>query len=281
MGLNKTGFDPANDAVTDSVSLLQFHGTCTVYIQLVENSANPNPKFFGGTLSDVRQADVALGEATTLDATESDFDVAWDGPPGSHVVVKYVGSYDNATVADVTQNWRETILAPDGTSCGSDDRQPTRGGITFDPDSSCVNSQPGGGWQVRISYDDAGTSDTHSLTKNLSGPPPGYVPCTVDQSKFAGTWAGTHNKPAAELTFSGNDADLSGCNAWSYTLIAPGDVECGDGPRATDPSTADPVTINVGCDSVPADTGWSIKVTYRNPNNSSATFNVTVSGTPP
>ena len=43
------GFDPASTTITDSgLSLLQYSGPCTVYIQLIESSSNATPMVFGG-----------------------------------------------------------------------------------------------------------------------------------------------------------------------------------------------------------------------------------------
>jgi hypothetical protein len=268
--------------VTSTVWLTQYHGSCTVYAQLVESSSDPDPKVFGGTPSPVLQADLTLGQPSTLDATRQDFDVTWSGPPGSHVLVKYSGNYDDATVGDLTQNWHETLLAPDGSACGTDSEQPTHAGISFDASAVCVNAQPKAGWSVAISYDDAGTTDTQTVSENLAGPPPGYVPCAVNQANFSATWAGTHANPAAELDFKGNGGDLAGCSAWTYTLLAPGGTACGSGPDGTAPDGPQPVTIAPTCSTPPdGNNDWSIRLGYQNPDHSSGTLTVAVGGTPP
>jgi hypothetical protein len=280
--LTRNGFDPGSDTVTAGVSLIFYHGDCTVYAQLIESGSDTDPKYFGGTPSPVLTTSLTLGQATTLDAKASDFVTSWSGPPGSHVVVRYGGTYDDATVGALTQNWHETVLAPDGSACGSDDEQPTRAGITFDASAACVDAQPSDGWTVTISYDDAGTSDTHTLTRSLKGPPPGYVPCTIDKSAFGAQWAGTHAQPSAALQFTGKDTDLAGCSGWTYTLHTPGGDDCGTGPAGTAPDGPQPVTIAVSCSTAPDGAAdWTITVGYQNPDQSHGSFAVTVSGSPP
>jgi hypothetical protein len=279
MPLTKSGFDPAHDTVMASVSLLQYRGTCTVYIQLVESSSDPAPEFFGGTVSPVEQTDVNLGAPTTLGAGAGDFDVSWNGPPGSHVVVQYTGSFADSDVSSLTQNWQESVLAPDGTVCGTDNEQPTHSGITIDPSASCVNTQPGNGWTVKISYDDAGTTNTNGpFTESLNGGPPGYVPCTVDQSHFDAKWVGTTDQPAAELSFNGNNHDLDGCSGWSYDLLAPDSSTCNS---VSGPDPTSPVDINATCSSQPSSGDWTIRVSYSGPEGSRQPFTVVVGGNPP
>jgi hypothetical protein len=263
------------------VSLLNYHGTCTVYAQLVESSGTPAPAVFGGTVSRLLSVPVDLGAASTLDAGSGDFAVAWDGPPGSHVIVRYTGDTSDEDIDTLTQNWQETVLAPDGTACGGDDRQPTHAGITVDPTPRCINQQGDrSGWQVRISYDDAGTATTHTVTESLDGPPPGYVPCTVDVTAFAATWTGTAAAPAAELAFTGTDSDLAGCDQWTYQVRTLTTTACGDGPQDTAPAKAEPVDVNLTCADPPA-VGWTMHVGYERPDGTPASFDLVITGQVP
>ena len=286
--ISETDFDPATTTITQNVSLASFNGTCEVDLQLVENPADAAPLVFGGTTSPVLTVSVSLGQAQTLDAKSGDFDANWAGSSDepSYVLLQYTDNashsgYTDSQVAALTGSWSEQITAPDGTSCGTDNGQPTHDGIHVVPKASCVNSFGNkNGWQITVSYTNADGSDGNTFTYTLSGTPPGFVPCTVDPAQFAAQWAGTANNPAATLAFNGKDADLAGCSTWSYDLLAPDGSTCNSGPRNA-PSSSAPISIDAKCKDNPSLNDWSIRVTYHNPDSSTGTFTVQVSGTPP
>jgi hypothetical protein len=191
--------------------------------------------------------------------------VSW--APSSDVQVQYTGSASDGEVNALTQNWQETILAPDGTACGSDTRQPTHAGITVTTGPRNCIAQQGDqtGWQVRISYDDTGTARTHTVTENLTGTPPSYVACRVDPTVFAAAWAGTAFTPAVQLTFSGQSADLAGCSGWTYQVVTPTPTPCSNQIDDVPPQLL--VTpIGLTCTDPPTETGWTVHITFVRPN---------------
>jgi hypothetical protein len=282
--LNRSGFDPAHDPITQSVDLLQFNGSCTVTIRLVESAGGSGPKVFGGTTSPVITRTVDLGHASTLDASSGDFSANWSQTNDGYVRVRYNGSKSDQQVAAITQGWAEQLSAPNGTPCGSAQEQPTHEGILLAIDNGCVNrfgNQTG--WQVTISYFDRGTSNQHTFVAPLDGTPPGYVPCTVDGNDFTAAWSGDGNNPSATVTFTAKgNTNLDGCSGWNYTIVKNQVQSCGSQtpnggrPDAGDGSTAIPLTC-------PPDLGlsWKVSISYSGPEGQRSPIVVDLPGDPP
>ncbi|MGN6605404.1 MAG: hypothetical protein ACTHMS_00140, partial [Jatrophihabitans sp.] len=282
--ISGSGLDPASAQLTSSVSLLQYNGACTVHLGLVESPGTPNPKLFGGIPTTLPDQDIALGQPETLDAQGSDFAVTWTST--SDVQVQYTGSHRDDEVAALTQDWQETLLAPDGTTCGSGTRQPTHDGITVQTQQSCIDTQgQTPGWKVQLSYADTGTSNTHTYTETLVGTPPTYRPCNIANGNppFTATWDGTAAAPVAHLQFTGADADVAGCSGWTYSVQTPqpDTADCGDGPQNTSPSAESPdIRINLTCQTAPSD-GWSVHITFQRPNGHTDSVDVDITGPVP
>ena len=284
-GLSASHIDPSRDAITQSVDLLQYNGTCTVTVHLAESPGSSTP-VFGGTTSPAITTSVDLGHASTLDAGQGDFSAQWDSHDGSSVLVQYVGDKSDSDVAAITQNWQEALYAPDGTFCGSSNQQPTAHGIYLDVNpASCVNdfgSQTG--WRTTVSYYDKGTSNQHSYSYTLAGTPPGYVPCTVSASDFAAAWDTTAdpNNPTITVTFTADaNTNLAGCSGWSYTIIRNGAQDCGSGePDGGSPAHGNQTTIRVTCDT-PLGLSWQVRIDYSGPEGPRSGLFTSVQGDPP
>lgn len=286
LGLSKSGFDPAHDAITQQVDLLQYNGSCTVNVHLVESGAvGSGPEVFGGTTSPLISQTVDLGHASTLDAGQGDFSAAWDKHDGSSALVRYTGGHSDGDLDQITQNWQENLVAPNGASCGSSGQTPTHSGIFVDVNpASCVNdfgSQTG--WQVTVSYVDKGTSNQHSFTYTLDGTPPGYIPCTVSASNFSAAWSGTGDQPSVDVTFTpDSNSDLDGCANWQYTVVNTTQQSCGSNePDGGRPDHGNNVTtVPVNCDTT-ISTLWHVRIDYAGPEGQRNPLIVQIDGTPP
>ena len=283
--LTKFGFDPAHDQITQHVDLLQFNGSCTVNIHLAESGPNgSDPEVFGGTTSQLISTSVDLGHASTLDAGPGDFSTSWNGHDGSSVLVSYTGGHSDGDVTQITQNWQETIFAPDGTQCGSSTQMPTHNGVFVDvTPASCVNNfgnQPN--WRIVVSYQDRGTSNSHSYPYTLSGEPPGYIPCTVSSDNFTAAWSGTGDQPSVDVTFTPGNSDLRGCSNWQYTVVNTTQQGCGSGkPDNDNPNSGNNVTtVAVNCDTT-ISTLWHVQIDYSGPEGQRNPLSVQIDGTPP
>jgi Fibronectin type III domain len=280
--LDRSGIDPAAPITLDNLSLLFYNGACTVTLVLQEAGGSAGPLVFGGTLSPVVRVDFTIGAPTTYTASPGDFSAAWDSTqPGSVVRVESTPSapFTDDQIAQLTQNWHESLSAPDGTDCGSGAAQPTRAGILIGADAQCVHrfgSQPG--WTVVLSYDDAGTTNTHSVTPSSqpTGPPPGFVDCAP--SGFSAYW-GKQKSDGVTVSYAGDPNLLLGCSSFAYTLQDQNGATCGtpDSPPAPPGSSV----INVsgqGCE--PAD-GWKVAITWHNDNTGNTDALTLALGSPP
>ncbi|HEY8301565.1 MAG TPA: hypothetical protein VIG48_06685 [Jatrophihabitans sp.] len=286
--LTKYGFDPANEAITASVDLLTYNGSCTVTVQLKESAHGSAPLVFGGTSSPVVTEPVDLGHATTLDAGQGDFSAQWDSHDGSSALVRYTGNHSDSDLAQITQGWQESLAAPNGTPCGSGSQQPTHGGIYVDVNpAGCVNLYGNqGGWQVTISYYDKGTANQHSFTYTLDGTPPGYIPCQVSGSNFAAAWDQNSdpNNPTVTVDYTKNNGDkLDGCSNWNYTIVKNAVQGCGSAePNGGSPDHGNgQTTVQSNCDTQALGLNFSLRIDFTRPDGSGDSYTINVSGSPP
>jgi hypothetical protein len=277
--LTADGIDPAHDAITQNVDLLQYNGTCTVNIKLAEAGATSGPEVFGGTTSPLVTGTVDLGHASTLDAGQGDFAAAWVNDQGaSGVAVKYQGQRTDDQVGQITYGWQETLFDPNGNVCGSAAQQPTHEGIVFDADAGCVNDQGNNtGWRATVTYSDKANGAQHSFSYSLSGTPPTYTPCTVPVTAFQAAWAADGSENVV-VGFDPSGADLRGCSDWQLTVNDAVQTDCGDSTATPDPSG---VTIPIKNSCTPS-LGYSVSISYRDPAHQSHTLGpILVGGTPP
>jgi hypothetical protein len=284
-GFTDSNFDPAHETITGKVSLLLYHGSCTVSIALVESQNSRPPLVFGGTVSPTASTNVALGSASQLNAQQSDFSADWStAGGGSNVRVKYEGTLSDSDVSQITNSWAETVHAPNGTNCGSSSAQPTSRGIDVAVDPNCVNrfgSQTG--WSVTVSYHDASDGGGHGpFSYSLTGGPPTYQPCTVAASDFDATWTGTSATPAVQVKFNGDQSALAGCTGWAYLLKDPGGDSCGTPPAPPDPQHDRTAVIPLSCTTSPSADNWSVSISYTDTaGNAQALSSITVTGALP
>ncbi|MDT4934340.1 MAG: hypothetical protein QOK11_2232, partial [Pseudonocardiales bacterium] len=263
--LSKNDFDPAHDEIDATMSLLQYRGSCTVSIALIESGNSAPPLVFGGTVSPMASTTLDLGSASKLNAQQGDFSADWDSSGGtSNVRVKYEGALRDSDVAQITENWSEVVKAPNGRSCGSGSAVPTSSGIDVAVSAGCVNSLGDQtGWQVTVSYQDASDgSQRGPFTYNLTGGPPSYQPCVVTASDFGARWTGTADLPAVQVNFTGDQSALAGCTGWSYVLKTPGGDSCGTPPAPPDPANDRASAIALSCATAPSADDWSVSITY-------------------
>ncbi|HEY2298006.1 MAG TPA: fibronectin type III domain-containing protein [Jatrophihabitans sp.] len=286
-GLAGSNIDPSRDAITRSVDLLQYNGTCTVTVHLAESPGATSTPVFGGTTSPAITRTVDLGHASTLDAGQGDFSAQWDKHDGSSVLIQYTGTKSDNDVAAIAENWQEALYAPDGTFCGSSTQQPTSHGIYLDVNpASCVNDHGDQtGWHTTVSYYDKGTPNQHSYSYTLAGTPPGYVPCTVSASNFAAAWDSTAdpNNPTITITFGADgNTNLAGCSNWSYTIIKDVSQTCGSAePDGGSPASGNnQTTMQVKCET-PLGLTWQVRIDYNGPEGPRNGLYTTVQGEPP
>jgi hypothetical protein len=282
--LTKNGFDPANDPITQNVDLLQYNGSCTVRVVLVESGATTGTKVFGGTTSPVISTTVDLGHASTLDAGQGDFAVNWSATQNGYVRVRYTGGKSDQQVAAMTQGWSEQVNAPGVGSCGSSGSQPTHDGILIAVDSDCIKKYGGrDGWTVAIAYFDRGTSQQHSYTEQLTGTPSGFVPCTVNGT-FTAKWAGDYRRPVILVDYTpGSGDNLDGCVDWNYVANDPIQGSCGSVANQG-PSTGEiTIVVDEGCRQNMTPAGWTVDVSWDGPDPGRHGQSQTagVDGTPP
>jgi hypothetical protein len=264
--LSKSDFDPAHDEIDATVSLLQYRGSCSVSIALIESGNSPPPLVFGGTVSPLASTTVDLGAASKLNAQQSDFSADWDSGGGtSNVRVKYEGSLRDSDVAQITGNWSEVVTARDGTICGSASAVPTSRGIDVPVSAGCVNRFGGqmSGWRVTVSYEEASDgSQGGPFRYTLTGGPPSYQPCVATAGDFAATWTGTADLPAVQVNFTGDQSALAGCTGWSYVLKTPDGDSCGTPPAPPDPANDRTTAIALSCSTAPSTGDWTVSITY-------------------
>jgi hypothetical protein len=281
LGLSASGIDPAHDPITQSIDLLQFNGTCTVEIYLVEAGATGNsPQVFGGTTSPLVSRSVDLGQPTTLGPDDT-FAANWTTDPTGYARVKYTGPKTDDQVGQISDGWSEQLLAPDNTVCGTDNEQPTSNGILVPVSNDCVNryGDLGAGWSVTVSYVDRGTSNQHNRSAALSGAPPGYVPCNVAGS-FSANWVSSSDftSPEVLVQYAGDPGDnLDGCSSWSYQLQH---VQNCSAPAGGRPTAGD-ITLTATCGDDPNLPGWTVTVSWNDPAGRPHTRVLPVQGTPP
>jgi hypothetical protein len=264
--LNKSGFDPANSPVTATLDQQSgFYGSCTLSVQLVEDTSQGGHFVYGGLPSPVHNYPLDLGPPTHANVGHDDFDVQWSSQDGSSVRVMYTGSAD---LTDLTGNWSETVSAPGGVQqCGSAAGQPGSGpgtAVYIDIDPTCVNLYGGlpGQWTVHVDFNNRiDNTEGGPFTYNLSGPPPGYQPC--DNPGLNATWGATQAE-GISVTRDPN-ATLSGCSQWQYALYdgsttpptqvcsVATDVLVGPPPQQIDTTL---------CGTPPADS-WFVRVSWQ------------------
>ncbi len=249
----RTGFDPAQTTITAQLSQLgHYFGTCQVTIALVEDAAGSGPKVFGGTTSPATTVSVDLGPPAAADVQAGELSPTWSG---GFVQLAYTGSKD---LSQLTQNWGETILAPNGTSCGSASSQPDLD-VAVDP--SCVNrfGDQADGWSVSVSYQDRTDGDQHTVVAALGGAPPGYQPCTP--GALTASWDPTRAQ-GVNVATSAAPASLAGCSSWTYTIQdADGSQVCQTSTDATPSAPTTDISL-ASCGTPPAD-GWTLSVSWN------------------
>jgi hypothetical protein len=120
------------------------------------------------------------------------------------------------------------------------------------------------GWSVRITYQDRGSGNQHTVPGNhtLSGTPPTYQPCAP--SGFSATWGATR-ADGVTVDFGGDPGQVTGCSSFTYTLQKDG-ADCGDfGPTDTPPAST---VIQPGCDLDSPGT-WTVHVAWHDDNTGS------------
>jgi hypothetical protein len=288
--LNRSGFDPARDPITQSVDLLQYNGSCTVTLRLVESAGGTGPKVFGGTTSPVITRTVDLGQASSLGADKSDFTVDWAsrtdglGNKIASAQVAYTGQLTNAQVGQLSYGWSETLTAPDGTQCGAAGAQPTHEGIFVDVSGPCLNNfgaQPN--WQLALSYTNRSNNVGRSFSYTISGTPPNYIPpCTISESNFIAKWAGTFDAPSVTVDFSSQGSALQGCSNWSYVLRSSLGQNCGSPTGNPAPDSGQIVIpVDKQCDPTTLAAAWQVVITYDSARNDSRPLVVPIQGQPP
>jgi hypothetical protein len=268
--IEQDGFDPKDPIDAGPVSQLnQFFGDCSVSGQLSESASNPDPKLFGGTVKDVPAARVDLGAAARSGAGQSAFTVSWG--QGSDVHIDYTGTAD---LTSLTQNWTESVLAPNGSDCADPDGSATPDtDVHVDP--ACVNANAGKGqWTVRISYQDSTDGKAEGpFSYQLPNAPPNFAFCTP--SNFTASWSG--NKPQPSVTLAKPDGALGGCANWAYTLSDPTGADC----PISGASGAPPLTMSLQCGSAPSADDWTLHIAWTDPAGADQSADVKVGGTPP
>jgi hypothetical protein len=284
--LSLTGFDPASGVVTANLSQLQgFYGTCTVHIWLVEDGSPPF--VFGGVRSPELTHDVDLGKPTYANAGPGDFALNWSsqGGSGSFAELRYTGSLSESDLGQLTQNWTETLFAPNGTQCGTANHQPGKTDQTaayLPVDSTCIKQFGGdsGNWTVNVKYQnsvDGTTQGPFTVAQGLQGPPPGYQPCTP--TGFQAAW-GQAIADGVAVTVA-DTSKFAGCTNWQYTLNDSTSAACTSPKDNNDPSTQPPVTIPINCGTAP-DNNWTVVVQWTDPAGNQHTSDpIPVTGTPP
>jgi hypothetical protein len=260
--LVRSGIDPGDPITAQNLSLLSFHGDCTVTVVLRESSGTTTPVFGGATK--VLSGGFTVGDATTYDAAASDFSAEWDGSvAGSQVLVKYRGTtFTDTQVAQLTADWEVTVRGPGGEDCGTRTQQPTGDGIDVAASVDCVR-QFGDrtGWSVDISYRDEGAATRHDVPGShlLEGAPPGYQPCAP--GTFIAAW-GAAQSDGVTVTYTGDQAQLAGCSGFTYTLQ---DETGGSCTVQSDVDPKLPDVIQPACATPIAD-GWSVAISWHNDN---------------
>jgi hypothetical protein len=286
--LSKTDFDPATGVITRTVSLLDFNGACTVNLQLQEGANAREPKVFGGTPSAQFSTAVNLGQASTLDATASQFSAKFVALSDGSAAVDVQFGGDSTAAAKLAYGWHEQIYAPDGTTrCGGDNAG-TGGApdltISVSP-SSCVVDQGGTpGWSVTLGYRDKRDGTPHTFEHiAISGLPPGFIPpCRLSQANFQAAWSGSVDAPSVTVTFDPSHTDLGGCTNLEYTLQEPGTKQTCTSVAVDNPPPATAEVSAMPCQADLSQPGsWSIEVTYKSARNDAAPIDIVVSGTPP
>jgi hypothetical protein len=182
---------------------------------------------------------------------------------GSQALVNYVGTtFSDSELGRLTENWKETITAPNGDACGSSTLQPMAGGIHVLADAQCVRQfGTQAGWHVTISYADTGTTTRHDLDAYpLTGTPPGYQPCAP--LGFQAGWGATISA-GVSVTFGGDVTQLAGCSNFTYTLQLNG-KDCGTPDANPDPPATSVIHVS-GCDTS-TENGWTVRVQWHNDN---------------
>ncbi len=245
--------------VDDTLSLFEFNGTCTVTVHLQE-SATATP-VFGGVVKTLTTT-YTVGDATTYPAKSGDFTAQWDSGPGSQALIKYTGTDFTADqLALITQNWNVTVQGPKGQSCGSRAFDNPPDGVDVPASSDCVRAYGDQtGWSVHITYQDANTTNSHAVPGDpaLEGTPPGYQPCNVTDSGFTAAWGATRADPVT-VTYAGDQAQISGCSSFSYTLQKDG-ADCGSAASPAPPGSS---TITPTCD-LATPGSWTVQITWHN-----------------
>lgn len=265
--LSKVGFDPATAQVTTTLSQLDgYYGSCTVSVQLVEDAPQAAHLVYGGLPSPVQTVNVTLAGPTEANVGYGDLHAGWDAQGSSAAGVYYTGSQN---LADLTDNWSETVTAPGGVQqCGSAAGVPgsSPGNALLIPiDPTCVKLYGAlpGDWTVTVDF--ANRTDGKEggpFVYSVPGPPPGYQAC--DPQGLTASW-GTTQADGISVTMDAS-SDTSGCSHWQYALY--------DG--STDPPTQvcsvatdlvvgpPPAHIDTTlCGTPPSDT-WFVRVSWLN-----------------
>jgi hypothetical protein len=263
-----TSFDPADPIDAGPVSQLnKFFGGCAVSGQLQESPNSPQPEVFGGAVKPLGPTPFDLGAPSRSGAGQKDFTADWNNS-GSDVVITYNG---NADLRTLTQDWSETVIAPDDQICGSGNDVPDKT-ATVHVDVLCENQNPGNGWQVSISYHDSVDGAAEGPFTYSLGAPSGFAFCTP--TSFSASASGDTSAPKVDVAKP--DGDLSGCSRWSYDLLDQNNKSClapgGGGGGAAPPVTLD---VDPNCDLTG---GLTLSISWVDPARVDHSRDVPVSG---
>jgi hypothetical protein len=252
MDLAQNDFDPAAPLHFD-VPRLQYYGSCTVSLQLVEDPASYSPPaYFGGTPSPAITAAVTIPPPTV---TTTSFTATWVASPTAQVSV--AAAQDPAWL--LSSNWAITVHAPDGTACGSATSAlgaPTFP-VTIAVDNGCLaqlDTQQG--WSVEVSYQQLGRPS--SQTVNITGTAP--APVFLTAADFSAAWSA--DGAAVTLTYTGTRNLAGQTSGWTEYVREPTDTAtCGSASSAPTPEGL--VIAVAYSDSCPGGAqGWLVRVRY-------------------
>jgi hypothetical protein len=287
-----TAIDPA-DPLTFTVDRTQMFGSgCVVQVQLVQDPATGTEVFGAGTASRVATSNTFTVSAPDLTGVQdSDFSASWDGVAGgkSQIAVRYTGG--NPLIGLFVHNWSVSVkyVDPNGTTTNCSDGYDGRNSLDdVSVYQSCVDSHGNSGrnWHVYVSFVYIGQGEgPFDVSPVAGGQAPTYNPpqCNLDPTQggatLTATWAGTAASPAVQIDVD-RPGQIADCGGWTYTIVGPTTVDCGTYTAAAAPGQSPQLAVT--CTDTPADTGWSVTVTYTDPNQNNArqTYTITPIGGP-
>jgi hypothetical protein len=177
MPLTATNFDPSTRDVTATVDLRQYYGSCTVTVQLSENSATQSqPPVFGGTPSPaLAGVAVDLPNSASGPFSPTTFHAEWnDTPDAADRSVVTVSGTDVRFA--LVQSWNYVLSDGNTASCNGADvtGAPTQ---TIESKQKCVDNSGDDAhltaWSVQITYRFFGSAP-QTVTVPVAGKPPTY-----------------------------------------------------------------------------------------------------------